>query len=140
MGTAAFSLDLRERIVELFRAGTHTAKEIARTFKVGRSTVYKYVLQEQKTGDLKPIPRLPVESAACNNPIVRTTLLALVQENNDSTLAEYCDEIDKRCGIRMSVSSMCVLLKNLNQRRKKKTFTPQNEIRRKSKKLVKNSA
>ena len=106
MGTPAFSLDLRQRAVDLFHAGAHTKKQIARLLNIGEGTLKKYLRQQRETNDLNPIKRQPRESAACNNPIVHATILALVQENNDSTLAEYCDALEKRCGIRISVPSM----------------------------------
>jgi transposase len=120
MGTPAYSLDLRQRIVALSNAGTHSPIQVAAVFSVSRSSVDRYVLQERKTGDLTPRPRLPSKKAKRNNPLVQTTLLELVEKYNDWTLVQYCNAIDERLHIRMSVASMCTLLQKLDQRRKKK--------------------
>ena len=119
MGTRAFSLDLRQRAVDLFLSGEYTKKQIARLLKIGESTLKKYIRQYQETGDLNPLERKPRESAACNNPMVRDAVVALVQERNDATLQQYCDALDERCGIRISVPSMCILLQDLDLRFKK---------------------
>lgn len=119
MGTPAFSLDLRQRAVDLFLSGEYTKKQIARLLDIGESTLKKYIRQYQETSDLHPIKRKPRENAACNNPTVRYTIIALVEERNDGTLQQYCDALDERCGVRISVPSMCILLQDLDLRFKK---------------------
>jgi transposase len=135
----SFSLDLRERVVALIHAGKHTTNQIARIFGISRSTVQSYERKHRKTGDLRPKKRAPSENYVMNRPMVQETIRAVFQESNDATLAEYCDALEKRCGIRVSLVSMCGYLQQLDLRRKKKTFMHQSAIQRRQSKNVNSS-
>jgi transposase len=97
-------------------------------FGISRPTLQSYERQERRTGDLRPQSRTPSNKATLNRPGVRETIRAVFEKQNDATLAEYCVAVEKNCGIRVSLPSMCGYLKQLDLRRKKKTFTHQNVI------------
>ena len=56
----AYSIDLRQRIVQAVESGM-SLSEAARVYRVGRSTVKRYLSQQRVAGDLTPkiIPRRP---------------------------------------------------------------------------------
>ncbi len=49
----------RERTIEYRQAG-HTLEETHQIFKVSRSTIQEWEKQQKETGDLEPIPKLPM--------------------------------------------------------------------------------
>jgi transposase-like protein len=53
---AAYSLDLRKRIVDDIERGVGTRSEVAKLFGVHESFVYKLLRQKRERGDLAPLP------------------------------------------------------------------------------------
>jgi transposase len=53
---AAYSVDLRERIVEAVERQVGSKREIARLFGVHESFLYKLLRQKRERGDLAPLP------------------------------------------------------------------------------------
>lgn len=114
-----YSVDLRERIVGSYTAGEGSCPELAERYKVCRATSYNYVRRERMGQGLAPKRRTPSPRRPTNDPVVRATVVALVDEDNDATLAQYCDRLEARTKVRLPLSSMCRLLKVLDLRRKK---------------------
>jgi transposase len=133
-----FSLDLRERVVALLRKGEHTTNQIARIFGISRTTVQSYDRMDRQTGDLRPKKREQRRSTL-DKPGVREAIYTVFKERNDAKLVEYRDAIERNCGIRLSLFSICVYLQKLDLRRKKKTFTHQNAIPRQRSRSVNSS-
>jgi transposase len=113
------SLDLRVRIVAAKNSGKYTAMQVARLFDVSRSTVERLCRQERDTGNVEIKKPCLHPNAVRKNLLVHETVAALVEERNDAKLSEYCDDLEKRCGVRISIHEMCKLLKRLDFRRKK---------------------
>lgn len=111
---AAYSLDLRERIVDAVHGGL-TIAATAATFAVGERTVKRYLAQQRRTGALQPRPipgrpRVIPEASA---------LLAQAQAHPDATLAEHCALWAAAHGRRVSAATMCRALQRLDWTRKK---------------------
>lgn len=49
----AYSLDLRQRVVETYKTGMLTIKAVAEQFRVGETFVKKMLRQERETGAVK---------------------------------------------------------------------------------------
>jgi len=114
----AYSLDLRQKIVEAYLNGQGSMRQLATQFNVARSFVQKIIQRYQDEGTLAPKPRggqVPPKLAPEYWPIVK----ALVEADNDATLAELCEQLEQKTGVRISVSVMCRLLQKLNLTRKK---------------------
>ena len=113
----AYSLDLRERIVRAVEGGMSKANA-ARTFQICLNTVKRLVDQHQETGSLapKPKPGRPRRVGKDKEP----ELIAMVDAHPDATLAEYCQELASSLGIVVSESTMCRMLQDVRQSRKKK--------------------
>jgi transposase len=91
----AYSLDLRQKIVEAYLNGQGSMRQLATQFNVARSFVQKIIQRYQDEGTLAPKPRggrVPPKLAPEYWPIVK----ALVEADNDATLAELCEHWSKR--------------------------------------------
>ncbi len=53
---AAYSLDLRARIVEAVERQTGSKRQLAAVFGVHESFIYKLVRQKRERGDIAPLP------------------------------------------------------------------------------------
>lgn len=115
----ALSLDLRQRIFAARESGKYSVRRISEMFGVAKATVKKLIRLQRDTGSLVPRkphpPALPIWTDTSMHEVVR----ALVSDDNDATLAEYCDRLEKTTGTRISVPQMSELLKQLKQYRKK---------------------
>src|SRR5258708_15735170 len=111
----AYSIDLRERIVQAVEQGT-TKSRVARIFSVSLATVKNYVRQVQQTGSLepKPIPgrprEIPLEQDAA--------LVAQLRCRQDVTLAELVGAWQAATGLRVSVATLSRAVKRVQRTRK----------------------
>ena len=118
-GMKAYSLDLRQKILRACdqRLGSHRA--IAALFGVSQSFIEKLLRRHRTTGSIAPRPH-----AGGRRALVRR----LIQESPDATLAECCERLLVRRGLRVSVPTMGRLVTALGLPRKKSRSTPANEI------------
>jgi transposase len=118
----ALSLDLRQRILAAHESDKYSVRRIGEIFGVAKATVKKLIRLKRDTGSLVPRipspPALPIWTDTSMHNIVRD----LVAEDNDATLAEYCNRLEERTGTRISVQQMCELLQQLKLYRKKKAI------------------
>lgn len=123
----AYSLDLRQKILQAVERGAGSQRQIAEFFGVSQSFVEKLLIRVRHTGQVaarkqggqRP-PRL--DPAACAQ--VRHWL----QEQPDMTLEELSDRVWDTARIRISVSALCRLLQQLGVPRKKRRFMPASAI------------
>lgn len=101
----AYSLDFRQKIMEVHHEGKTSQRQLAKRFKVAVSFVEKLIKQEKETGSIVPKghgggtkPKLTPEQ--------KEVVAKLVTANNDSTLAELCDQLEAHVGVRVSRSTM----------------------------------
>lgn len=108
----AYSADLRERVLAALAAGEKPG-QVARVFRVGRATVYRWLaalrgegrrVAERMGGTLQPL--VHGESLA--------VLRGIVEGCNDLTLAECRDRLAEKSGIRVSVPTIHRALRRLD--------------------------
>jgi len=116
-------MDLRERIVEAVESGISKV-EVARRFKVNRSTVYEY-LSKQKQGDLSARP-LPGRSRKLTAEQV-SALEAQADKHPSLTLLEHAELFEAEHGVSLAFSTVNLYFKRLGITHKKRAFTPANE-------------
>jgi transposase len=116
----AHSLDLRQRIVDAHQTGKLSVRRIAEIYQVGIGTVKELSRLYRETGSL--VPRMPAPLPIWTDPNLHQVARDLVNDDNDATLAEYCDRFTEQTGMRISVPQMCTLLIRLKLYRKKKTL------------------
>lgn len=114
----AYSLDLRQKIVDAYDRGQGSQRQLAQTFGVSRSFVEKLFRRRRQTGSLAPKPQ-----GGGHQPLLDPEALQfvrhLVQQQPDRTLQELCDAVYQGRGIRVSVPTMCTWLQRLGLVRKK---------------------
>lgn len=111
----AFSIDLRQRILDAYDAGEGSRQQIADRFLVSLGLVKKLLAQRKTTGSIEPIPR------PGRTPIFHGELLeqldAYEREHPDATLKEIRSHFGDHAPC--SNTAVCTGLKRLDYRRKK---------------------
>jgi transposase len=114
----AYSLDLREKIVQVASSGT-SIRKTAERFMVSKSYVQKLIKQKKELGHLIPSK----QGGHQVSPVLRfeDQIREIVAQNSDATLAEYCELVGEATGEWVSLSTMCRTLQRLELPRKKNT-------------------
>ena len=92
---AAYSLDLRERIVEAVKRHVGSKRKSADWFGVHESFIYKLLRQQREQGDIAPLPHGGGAQAKLSEE-QRQVLPALVTAMPDATLDELRVQLKKR--------------------------------------------
>lgn len=121
----AYSLDLRQKIVEAYDDRRGTQRQIADTFGVSRAFVQNLLRRRRTTGSIAPLPHGGGSKPALDEND-RETVRCLVKEQPDATLGELCEAVDEQMGVRVSLSTMCTVLKRMGLPRKKSRSRPMN--------------
>ena len=126
---AAYSVDLRRKVVQACERGTASQAEVARFFGVNLSFVEKLLRLHRRTGALEPDRKragrpAQIDAGTC------THVQRWLQEQNDLTLAELADRLQAQCGLCVSLSCVWRLMQRLHMRRKKRHFMPANGTHR----------
>jgi transposase len=119
----AYSVDLRERVLAACARGEGSRAAVAQRFSVGAATVYNWLRQAREEDRRAPkphaggpAPRLDAQGLA--------VLQELVARQNDATLAEHAERLAARTGVRVSLPTLCQVLRRLKLRRKKRRSGP----------------
>lgn len=116
---AAYSVDLRQKMIDLYYEGGTSQRELARIFNVSKSFVQKLLKQYRETGIIgakERIEQTPRKLAEEELEI----LTEIVEEKNDRTLQEIGDELKRRINKSVSITTIYRMLKSLGITRKKK--------------------
>lgn len=118
----AYSLDLRQKIIETYENEPISQRHLAKRFRVAPSFVTKLLKQYRETGKLDPKPRpgRPRTLNAEQEQVVQS----LVEAKNDITLGELCEELNQQLEVTVSEPTMCRVMQRLNLTRKKKALHP----------------
>ena len=116
---AAYSPDLRARVLAAAHEGRLSYGALAALFRVGESTIRDWLRCERATGRTTPKP--PANGAV---PAItgdgEQVLRDLVRARNEATLAELAAGYRERTGVAVTVRSVWRACKRLDLRRKKK--------------------
>jgi transposase len=115
-----YSQDLRERVLAAVKERKASQAQIARTFKIGQSTLEKWLRRQRETGSCAARPHgggNPRALAGCES-----FLRAQVKKQPDVSLDELRARVAATKGVQASPSMMCRELSRLNLRRKKSRF------------------
>lgn len=115
---AAYSLDLRKRIVDAIERGAGTRSEVAKLFGVHESFVYKLLRQQRERGDLAPLPHGGGAQAKLDEDQL-LTLASLVAKAPDATLGELRERLKQQTRVAVSVPTIWRALDALGLSRKK---------------------
>jgi transposase len=128
----AYSLDLREKIIETYEAGGITQRELAKRFRVSLYFVIMLLRRWRHDRTL-----LPKKRGAVMKPILTPEIMQFLDEQIrgecDLSLAQLVKLVREKYGISVSTKTMSRMLRRENLRYKKNVFTPASEIPRESK-------
>lgn len=119
----AYSLDLRQKIVDTYAEGNTSQRQLAKQFRVALSFIEKLLKQQRETGSIAPKQRIEQTPTKLNAEQLRV-LEQLVEANNDATLAELREQLEEKTGVVIARSTVDRMLRQLTITVKKKHFTP----------------
>lgn len=126
-----YSIDLRQKIIEVYEEERISIRKIAERFRVAKSFVQKLLKQFQKTGDIKP-KRQGGNSPPKVQGADLVTLTEIIESNNDATLEELCELLEAQTGVKVSRATMGRISQNLDYTFKKKLSMLPKRKRKKS--------
>ena len=100
----AYSLDLRERVLNAVDSGLYSQAEVGEQFEVSLSFVEKLLHQREVTGSIAPKAYTPGRKRVLEP--YQAWIRAAVDEQPDITLEELCDQLDEEHDIRAHPSMM----------------------------------
>ena len=115
-----YSLEFRQRIIDIYAEGNTSQRQLAQRFRVALSFLQKILKQYRETGSIEPKQRLEQTPTKLNSAQL-DILKTLVATNNDATLAELCDLLLEETNIRVGVSTMFRMLEKQDLTLKKNT-------------------
>ncbi len=120
----AYSLDLRQKIIDIYLEGKISQRQLAKQFRVALSFVEKLLKQYRETGSIAPKVRQQQTPTKLNQEQLNI-LAAVVSDNNDATLDEVRRLLEQKTGVLIGRSTLDRMLRLLNLSLKKKHHTPQ---------------
>jgi len=101
----AYSLDLRQKIIDVYEQEEISQRQLAKRFSVALSFIVKLLRQYRTTGELSPKPfnggvKLKL------SPENLVLLADLIENNNDATLNELCQMLKDKIGVSISRATM----------------------------------
>ena len=84
-----YSLDFRQKVIDIYEAGNTSIRQVAERFQISKSTVQALLKRQQETGSLKPAPATGGKPSQLSGH--EAEIAAMVAEFPDYTLAEYCE-------------------------------------------------
>ncbi|PSB16188.1 transposase [Phormidesmis priestleyi ULC007] len=124
----AYSLDLRQKVVDAYEQQEGSQRELAKRFKVSPNFVRLLLKQHQTEETIEPKPHTGGFDSKLANHLDRVQ--QLVEQDNEATLEELCVQLEQQVKIRVSPSTLCRTLQQLNLTRKKPLQASQAETDR----------
>lgn len=118
----AYSLDLRQKIVDTYLEGGISQRQLAERFKVALSFVEKILKQYRETGSVAPKTRVQQTPPKLNEEQLNV-LREIVEANNDATLAEIRILLEQKTGVLVGRSTVDRMLNRMEFTVKKKHCT-----------------
>lgn len=120
---AAYSVDLRERIVEAVEREVGSKREIARLFGVHESFLYKLLRQKRERGDVAPLPHGGGAQAKLTA-VQWQQVASWIATTPDATLAELQEQVQRKLRVRVGRSTVWRGVERLGVTRKKRVSGP----------------
>lgn len=117
----AYSLDLRQRVVNAYEQGHDSIATVGERFSVSIGFVKKMLSLSRTTGDLAPCGHGGGRRASLT-PKQRQWLGRKVRAQNDISLAELQTILEEQEGVSVHVSTICRVLQQLDLPRKKRAL------------------
>lgn len=114
----AYSIDLRQKILEAYKNQEGSQRQLAKRFKVSLSFLQKLFKQYRETGHIAP--RLRGKGFVSKLTQYTKTVEKLIEQKNDITLEELQLSLEKETGIKLHPSNICRFLQKRKLTLKKK--------------------
>lgn len=108
----AYSLDLRQKIVDAYVEGNLSQRQLAKQFRVTLSFVEKLLKQQRETGSIAPKVRTQQTPTKLNSEQL-SVLAQLVEANNHATLVELREQLRQKTGVVIGRSTVDRMVKKL---------------------------
>ncbi len=118
----AYSLDIRQRVVEAYENGVETIFEVAERFEVSDSFIKKLLRRKRTTGEIAPVGHRGGQPRRLSDKH-RKWLLKTVLAEPDITLGELQERLLSEKNLSASVPTVCREVRALNLRRKKSRWS-----------------
>ncbi len=109
----AYSLDLRQKIVETYAEGNISQRQLAKQFRVALSFIEKLLKQHRETGSNAPKVRTQ-QTPTKLRPEQLMVLGSIVEANKDATLDELRYQLAQQTGVLIGRSTVDRMVKKLN--------------------------
>jgi transposase len=120
----AYSLDLRQRVVNAYEQGQDSIATVAERFSVSVGFVKKMLSLKRTTGELAPRPHGGGRRASLSAR-QRQLISRKVGAENDISLVELQSILQEQEGVSVHVSTICRALAQLDLPHKKRALPPQ---------------
>jgi transposase len=114
----AYSLDFREKIIDVYFTEGLSVRKLAKQFGVAKSFIETLLKRLRETGDILPKPHGGGPQPKLNAEQLKL-VKALVEADNDATLDELRERLASETSISISRSTMGRMVQKLNLTRKK---------------------
>ena len=118
----AYSIDLRQKIIDVYNDGNLSQRQLAQQFRVALSFIQKLLKQYRQTGNIAPKVRTQQTPIKLSSKEL-LVLQELVNSNNDATLEELRHQLALKTGVLIGRSTVDRMLSRLNLTVKKKHCT-----------------
>lgn len=127
----AYSIDLRQKVIDAYNNQEGSLRQLAKRFSVSLSFVQRLLKRYHQSGTVESKPHgggKPAKLTQEQMVIVKI----LVEEDNDATLVELCERLQQRIGVKLSRATLGRITQTLNLTRKKKNTARQRKKHRES--------
>lgn len=114
-----YSVDLRQRVIDAYEHNEGSQRELAERFKVSLFFVQSLFKRYRREKTIEPKPHTGGFASKLAEHL--NLIEQLVEQDNDATLEELCFQLEQQTDLKVSVSTMCRALQQLNLTRKKTT-------------------
>lgn len=108
----AYSLDLRQKILDTYLEGGISQRQLAKRFCVTLSFIEKLLKQYRETGSIAPKVRTQQTPPKLNEQQFNV-LREIVEAKNDATLREIREQLKEKTGVTIGISTVDRMLKKM---------------------------
>ena len=114
----AYSVDLRQKVVDVYQSGGVSQRQLAKQFHVSLFFVRKVLRLKREGRDLVPRERRGWQKSLIS-PAIRQFVEQVLNQENDLTLLELAERVQTEFGVKVSTATMCRVVKRADLRHKK---------------------
>jgi transposase len=122
----AYSIDLRQKVLDAYNRQEGSQRQLAKRFSVSLSFIQDLLKRYREDGTIAPRAHGGGATAKLSDEQV-AWVEQLVEDDNDAILVELCERLEQRSGIRVSRATMGRVTQKLLLTRKKSRSMPVNE-------------